>query len=630
MNQLHLLPSRRFGPLFWAQFLGAFNDNLFKSALVILITFKAVSLWGVAAEHLVALCAGVFILPFFLLSATAGQLADKYAKSSLMKWTKLAEVAVMGVAAAGFLTGNIGVLLGVLFLMGVQSTFFGPAKYSVLPELLSEDDLVGGNALLETGSFLAILLGTIAGGLLIAMDSQGASALAGIGMIVAIAGWLTSLWIPVTPRNTPNLEVNFNPVVPTLQTFRVVGENRAVFLSILAISWFWFIGASLLTLLPGYTKSVLFADESVVTLLLCLLCIGMAVGALLCERMSDRKLELGLVPFGSIGMTLFILDLSLAGNPYAGAVQPMRLLSLNEFLIAPGSIRIIADIVLLAIFSGFYTVPLYTMIQQRSEHHIRARIIAGNNILNALFMVGSSALLIGLFALDLTFAQISAILALANALVAVYIYTVIPEFLLRFSAWILASMMYRVQVSGRDNIPLTGPALLVCNHVTFIDWLIIASACKRPVRFVMYHKFFNIPVVGFLFRDAKVIPIAPAHEDGETLEAAFDRIADELNDGEIVCIFPEGKLTKDGKLNEFRTGVERIVARTPVPVVPMALVGLWKSFFSRYSGSRCPRPFRRWWSTVALRIGVSVDPEDATAPLLATKVAALAGLQAPA
>jgi 1-acyl-sn-glycerol-3-phosphate acyltransferase len=228
-----------------------------------------------------------------------------------------------------------------------------------------------------------------------------------------------------------------------------------------------------------------------------------------------------------------------------------------------------------------FIVPLYTLIQQRSEARHRSRVIAGSNILGAFFMVLSSLMLVALMAFGFTIPQIFLVLALLNAAVAAYIYRILPEFLLRFVAWIIASVMYRMRTVGRENIPAEGPVLLVCNHVTFVDWLIIASACKRPPRFVMYHRFLKLPFVGWLFRDAKVIPIAPAHENGETLEAAFDRIAEELEAGEVVCIFPEGKVTKDGAMNVFRTGVERIVRRTPVPVVPMALKGMWGSFFSR-------------------------------------------------
>ncbi|MCB9652150.1 MAG: MFS transporter, partial [Deltaproteobacteria bacterium] len=443
MSQLSLLPDRRFWALFSTQFLGAFNDNLFKNALVIMIAYRAMRVGSLGPDELVALSAGLFILPFFLFSATAGQIADKLSKARLMRWVKAAEIAIMGLAAVGFVTGNLVLLLAVLFLMGLQSTFFGPAKYSVLPELLAEDELVGGNALVEMGTFVAILLGTISGGVLIAMEGTGPTLLAGGVVAVAVLGWLASLKIPKTPSGAPDLVVAWDPVRPTLETFRATKQNRPVFLSILGISWFWFLGASLLTVLPSYGKDLLHGQELVVTFLLSLFCIGIALGSMLCERMSKERLELGLVPFGSIGMSVFALDLFLVGNPQAGLPTPDALYTLTEALRLPGMWRIIIDFSGIAVFSGFYTVPLYTMIQQRSAPEVRSRVIAGNNILNALFMVASAIMLMGLHAVGATIPQIFGVLAVLNAAVAIYIYSLIPEFLLRFVVWMLASVAYR-------------------------------------------------------------------------------------------------------------------------------------------------------------------------------------------
>lgn len=629
MSQLKLIPDRRFWPLFATQFFGAFNDNLFKNALVILIAYRATSLMGLGPEALVAVSAGVFILPFFLFSATAGQISDKVSKSRLMRWVKGAEIFVMGLAALGFWLDDLALLLGVLFLMGLQSTFFGPAKYSVLPDLLEERELVGGNALVEMGTFVAILLGTVAGGVLISIDGAGPTLIAAAVLVVAVLGWLASLRIPKTAPGDPDLEIAWDPVRPTLETFRATRKNRPVFLSILGISWFWFLGASFLTVLPSYGKDLLHGQELVVTFLLGLFCVGIALGSMLCERLSGPRLELGLVPFGSIGMSLFALDLFLVGDPQAGLSAPATLYTLSEVLGQPGTLRIAVDFAGIAVFSGFYTVPLYTMIQQRSDPESRSRVIAGNNIMNALFMVVSSAMLIGLFEAGATLPQVFGVLAVLNAAVAIYIYTVIPEFLLRFGAWMLASVLYRVRATGREHLPEEGPAVLVANHVSFVDWLIVAAVCKRPVRFVMYHGFNRIPVVRWLFRDAKVIPIAPAHEDAGVLDEAFDRIAAELEDGELVMVFPEGKLTKHGGMNPFRTGVERIVARTPVPVIPMAIQGMWGSFFSKKDGAALKRPFRRVWSPVELRIGAPVPPEHVRAAALAERVAELGGFDAP-
>jgi len=624
MSQLGLLGTRRFWPLFLTQFLGALNDNLLKSAIVIMVTYRSMTLLDLGPQQVVALSGGLFILPFFLFSGTAGQIADKVPKSSVMFWVKTAEIAIMGIAAVGFFRDDLVLLLSALTLMGFHSAFFGPAKYSILPELLTPAELVGGNALVEMGTFVAILLGTVLGGIL----KPGVVAWALI--LASVLGWLASRMIVKHPGASPKLSISLNPITPSLQTYRAARSPRSVFLSILGISWFWFLGATLLNVLPGYCKDMLHGDEHVVTFFLALFCIGIAVGSLMCERLSGGKLELGLVPLGSIGITAFVLDLFLAGVPTGFAeVEAPRLLGLGEFLAMPGGVRLSIDLLGLSLFSGLYTVPLYTMIQQRSAAKNRSRVIAANNIMNALFMVFASAMLVGLLAANFTVVEVFAVLALLNAAVAIYIYTVIPEFLLRFLSWILSIILYRVKVSNRERIPEEGAALLVCNHVTFIDWLLIASTVRRPIRFVMDHNYYKVPVLRWICRDAKVIPIAPAHQSAETLEQAFDRIAVELADGELVCIFPEGKLTKDGNLNPFRTGVERIVARSPVPVVPLALKGMWGSFFSRKDNAALRKPFRRFWSRVELIVGAPIEPANASAQHLAEVVATLGGWQIP-
>jgi hypothetical protein len=623
-----LLRARRFAAFFWAQFLGAFNDNVFRNALVVLATFRAVSVLGLRSDRVVAIAGGVFTLPFFLFSASAGQLADKLPKHRLVRWVKAFEIPVMGFGAFAIASESGALLLAALFLMGFQAAVFGPVKYGILPQLLDEDDLVTGNALVETGTSLAILLGTIAGGLLLGMGDAGPKIAAGSIVAIASAGWLVSLGVPPVPAENPGLSLSLNPFAPLAETYRVTRANRAVFLSVLAISWFWFFGAAMLSLLPSFTKEVLGAGERVNTFLLSLFCVGIGVGSLGCERLSGRRVELGLVPLGSIGMSLFSLDLFFASDnaPAAGAA----LRGLREVLAQPGGLRVAFDLAALAASCGLFVVPLYALVQQRAEPSQRARVVAGSNILGAAFMVISALEVTGLLALGLSIPWILAVLALQNAVVAFYVYGVIPEFLFRFVAWILSNVLYRLHSTGRENIPADGPALLVSNHVTFIDWLFIAGVCKRPARFVMHQDFLAIPGLGFVFRDAKVIPIASARESSETLDAAFDRIAAELAEGNVVCIFPEGRLTADGRMNPFRNGVEKIVARTPVPVIPIGLKGLWGSFFSRKDGAAMRRPFRRFWSRIELSIGRPVPPGEVRADDLARRVAALAELEPPA
>lgn len=618
-NSFDLLRRRRFGPFFLTQFLGAFNDNLFKQALVILIAYQAAA----GSDTLVNAAMGLFVLPFFLFSALAGQIADKFEKSRLIRLVKLAEIGVMLAGAAALISGSLPALLAVLFLMGTQSAFFGPVKYGILPQHLGSRELVGGNGLVEMGTFLAILLGTLIGGVMIAR--WGSPAVGASVIVLALLGWLASRGIPRAEATAPALRLNWNPLVETFDCVRLAAEKRVVLLSVLGISWFWLLGSIYLAQLPNFTRVFLGGDEYVGTLLFATFSVGIGLGSVLCDRLSGHKVELGLVPFGALGLTAFGVDLYFAAPaaPANGA-----LLGVGGYLAAEGSLRVLLDIVALGLFGGFYIVPLYALVQERSRAEVRSRVIAANNILNALFMVAAALLSIAALELaGLSIPQLFLIAAGLNAAVAVYIFGLVPEFLMRFLVWLLISTVYRVRPQGLERVPERGAALLVCNHVSFVDALVIAGMVRRPVRFVMYHKIFQIPVLSFIFRTARAIPIAPAREDAAMLERAYDEIDRALAEGELVCIFPEGQLTSDGEMVPFRGGVERILARRPVPVVPMALRGLWGSFFSRKGG----RAFGRWprgpWSRIGLAVGLPVAPEQASAEALYQRVALLRGEQ---
>jgi len=612
-SQYELLKQRRFLPFFLTQFLGAFNDNVYKNALVILVAFHAASLSGLDANTLSNLAQALFILPFFLFSATAGQIADKLEKSFLIRMVKLAEIAIMALGAMGLYWRNLSLLLAALFLMGLHSTVFGPVKYSYLPQHLKQEEVLGGNGLVEMGTFLAILVGTLLGGYLIAAGS--ATPVAVTVVALAALGYLASRWVPDSPAAAPELAINWNPFTETWRILQFMRRDRAVFLSVLGISWFWFLGALYLSQFPVYAKDVLFGTEQVVTVLLALFSVGVGIGSLLCERLSGRRIEIGLVPFGSIGLTLFGIDFYFAstGLPAHAAVGAA------DFLREPAHWRILADLALIGIFGGFYIVPLYTLIQTRSEASHRSRIIAGNNILNSLFVVAAAALAIALLDLGLSIPQLFLAAAILNAAVAIYIYTLVPEFLMRFLIWLLVHTVYRLKTSGLAHIPETGPAVLVCNHVSYVDGLVIAAACPRPVRFVMDHRIFKIPVLSFVFRTGRAIPIAPAREDAQALDQAYDQIARALEDGDLIGIFPEGKITYDGQLNPFKPGVKKIVDRTPVPVVPLALQGLWGSFFSRHEGpamTNWSRILKRVFSRVGLVAAPPVPAREATPEIL--------------
>ncbi len=606
-----------FTAFFGTQLLSALNDNFFKNALVLWISVHQASVFGLTPAQMISLCSGLFIAPFFVLSATAGQLADRYEKTLIVRAVKLAELIILALAAFGFVSGSLWPMLAALLLMGVHSAFLGPVKYSILPQLLSNDELVEGNALVEMGTFLAILGGTIGGGVLVLMEAGGPKMVAITILAVATLGLVMSFRMTRLPSGDAGVRIHHNPFTPTFEILRLVRRVRAVFLSVLGISWFWFFGAVLLSLLPVYARHTLHAHEQVVTLFLGVFCVGIALGSLLTERISGKYLELGLVPFGSIGMTLCTLDLYFVGAP---SVLPTAPLDVAGFLASEHAYRILFDLFGMAMFGGFFTVPLYTLIQQRSEPSERSRVVAGNNILNALFMVIGAAMLALLDALHFSVPQVFLVLAACSLLTAVYIYSLLPEFLIRFVAFILGRLFYRLQVIGHENIPETGPVVLVCNHVAFNDSIIVAGSVRRPARFVMDHNMAKLPVASILFRHGKVIPIAPEHESKEVMESAFKKIAEELRAGEVVCIFPEGKITKTGEINPFKAGIERILRESPVPVIPMAVDGLWGSLFSRKDGPAFRKLPRRFRARITLRIGEPVPPERASAKLLEDNV----------
>ena len=607
-SQYSLLGQKRFGPFFMTQFLGAFNDNVFKNALLLLIAFHAADRFAASSNTLINLSAGLFILPFFLFSATAGQLADKFEKSALIRFIKLGEIGIMTLAALALWIDSVAMLIALLFLMGAQSSLFGPVKYGILPQLLDEDELLGGNGLVEMGTFLAILLGTALGGVLIGIDNIGRLLVAAAVVVIAAAGYISSLGIPRIPAVDPNMRINWNAFSETWRIMGFARENRTVFLCILGISWFWFVGAIYLTQLPNFTLVYLRGNEQVVTLLLALFSIGVGAGSLLCERLSGHRIDIGLVPFGAIGLTLFGVDLAFM-QPLS-ADLPLR--DAAGWLASAGVYRVILDILLLGMFGGFYIVPLYATVQQRSAAQHRSRIIAANNMLNALLMVCAAALAITVLGNDYSIGELFLLVSVLNGVVALYIFGQAPEFILRFCTWILIHALYRIRVEGAENIPAKGPVILACNHVSYVDALVIGGCIRRPVRFVMYYKIFQIPVLRSLFRIAGAIPIASFKENPQMLEEAYASIDRMLARGEVVCIFPEGQITRTGEINPFRPGLEKILKRRPVPVVPMALTGLWGTFFSRAGAGvmkRLPKPL---WYRVILRINPVLPPGQVT------------------
>ena len=621
-SQFALLTQRRFAPFFWTQFLGAFNDNVFKTALLTILTFDALNWTTLDVGLLNQLIPGLFILPFVLFSATSGQLADKLEKGGMARKVKLLEIFIMCLAAYGWMTHNLWVLIAGIGGMGIHSTIFGPVKYAYLPQHLSTDELIGGNGLIEMGTFVGILMGEILGAMLVVHQPWGIELVAFGTIAIAVLGYLTSLRIPYSPAPAPDLAINLNPVSETIRNIAFSKQNRPVFLSLLGNSWFWFYGAIVLAQFPLYAKNYLHGDHGVFVLLLTVFSFGIGSGSLLCERLSGHKVEIGLVPFGAIGLSVFGLELYFASTAYTntGAVDLLR------FIEQTGSLRILFDILMLGIFGGLYIVPLFAVIQTRCDPQHLSRTIAGMNILNALFMVVASLTASAMLVKGFTIPQIFMATAILNAIVAIYIFSLVPEFLMRFIAWLLIQTVYKVKTVNTSIIPEQGAGVLVCNHVSYMDAIVIMACSPRPIRFVMDHRIFKIPFLSWVFRTAKAIPIAPAKEDPWVMEKAYVDIAQALHEGELLCIFPEGKLTNNGDMNEFKGGIMKILERSPVPVYPMALRGLWGSSFSRGRGNPFERAFRQGpFSKLELVVGDVMTPQQVTPLVLQEKVKELRG-----
>jgi 1-acyl-sn-glycerol-3-phosphate acyltransferase len=622
-SQFALLRQRRFLPFFIVQSLGAFNDNVYRQAIIGLLFYL-----GVSQEEqslYTTLAPAIFILPYFLFSALAGQIAEKLEKSRLIVITTTMEIAIMTLAAVGFLTQSMPVLLVALFCTGLQSTLFGPVKYSVLPSVLRPEELTGGNGLVEMGTSMSILTGMISGaGIFVVAGSFGPIVAATAVIALAIAGNITARMIPKVDAGAPDLKINWNPIPESLAVLRLAKKQKAVRNAILGVSWFWFVGTVLTSQLPTYAVVNLGGEPTLYIFALALFSVGTGVGSLLCEKLSGRTVEIGLVPLGAFSMTAFMLDLYFARAGTATAAG----LNIPAFVAAPGSVRIIIDLVGIGLFTGFFVVPLFALIQSRTPKSEMSRVFAALNIQNSGFIVGAAMIaLVTQKFLHWTIPQLFLALAIANAVVAIYIFTIVPEFLMRFLSWVMVRFLYRLRPHGIEaNVPDEGAALIVCNHVSYMDALILSATIPRPVRFVMYYKIFNIPVMRWIFRTAKAIPIAGARENPALMQAAFDEVDKALAEGELVCIFPEGALTRDGEMAAFKSGVEKILERRPVPVVPMALRGMWSSMWSRRDSRlgrmRVPRRVRAHIEVVA---GAPVDGATATADGLEAQVRALRG-----
>lgn len=633
-NQFELLRQRRFLPFFVVQSLGAFNDNVYRQAIIGLLFWLGID--QQQKTLYTNLAPALFILPYFLFSATAGQIAEKLEKSRLIRITTTMEIAIMSTAAVGFLTQNMPLLLAALFGTGVQSALFGPVKYSILPSVLKPEELTGGNGLVEMGTSVSILMGMIAGGMIFKLaGSHGPETAAAAIVLLAITGNLVSRFVPKADAAAPELKIHLNPIPESWRVFALARRQLAVRNAMLGVSWFWFVGTALTAQLPNYAESHLGGDETLYLFALGVFSIGTGIGSLLCEKLSARTVEIGLVPLGAFGMSFFLFDLYFARSGVASVAG----LEIAGFLRQPGSWRVALDLFGVGMFAGFFLVPLFALIQSRTPKQELSRVISGVNIQNACFIVLAAVLGIVLQMEQFTIGsttirmpglgipQLFLCLAIANTLVAIWIFTIVPEFMMRFLSWMFVRALYRLQLHGIEkNVPDEGPALIVCNHVSYMDALILSASIPRPVRFVMYYKIFNVPVMRWIFRTSKAIPIASAKEDPEVTRRAFEEIDAALADGQLVCIFPEGALTRDGAIAPFKAGVLRALERRPVPVVPMALRNMWTSMWSKRDGRmrqmRLPRRFRAHVEVVA---GPPIDGRGVAVATLEAQVRALRG-----
>lgn len=620
-SQFGLLTKRRLLPLFITQFFGAFNDNIFKSALSVIFVFS----YLVADEHedlYVNLATALLILPLFLFSATAGTLADHYEKSRLIRYVKIAEIGIACLIAVALYTRQVWLLLVVLFLLGTQSAFFSPLKFSILPQHLRESELIGGNGVVEMGTFVAILVGTIIGSVVAGMSDQSNVALALTVAIVAAAlvGYGSSLAIPKAV-SVYSGSPGWNPIKETIGLLKLAGERKAVMRSILGVSWFWTLGAVYIAQFAKLTEEHLMGAALVVPVLLGIVTISIALGSITCEWLSGRRIEIGLVPVGAFGVSVFGIDFFFAVE----SIKATESRGLLEFLSASGSLRVLIDMAFIGFFLGLYVVPLKTLIQARTPLDRRARVIAANNVINALCIVlGTVISIVWLTVLNFSIPTLLLLMVLINIGVCIYIFVQVPEFTLRFVVWMLSHSLYRVRHSGIDKVPDRGAALLVCNHVSYIDALVLAGAVKRPIRFIMAKDIYDVPVLNYLFRTARTIPIFPKSRDEAAYENAFVEIGQALEAGDLLCIFPEGELTRDGELREFKSGVLKILEGHNVPVIPSALKGLWGSFFT-HSGKGLWKGSLRLWSRIEVVIADALATDDVSMDGIKSTVARLRG-----
>lgn len=656
-NQFALFTKKRYGPFFLTMFLGAFNDNLFRSALLMLVGFYAATVLGenpaIGKDQVTTLSVVLFMLPYFFFSAIAGQLADKFDKTFLVRCTKLFELFVMCCAALAFYSLNIYLLLFLLFLMGTQSAFFSPMKYAILPQHLRPKELVGGNGMLELGTFLAILFGLMLGGELMkggislgpdsctpaaswqvglycATGISGPLLVAIAGVALALAGLLSSLRMPAAPSSTPNLTIDFNVPRNTWRHFKLAYADKHIWRCMLGVSFFWSIGGIYLAQMSNYAVGNLAGGTSHYILLLACFASGIGLGSAWCEILTKRYLAIAWAWPGALGVAVFGLLLYFVSPETAVDAQSIEADQRSTIPLLWADVvehwPVLLALVGLGVSGGLFSVPLTAEIQRCAKPDQRAQVIAANNIINAAAMIVSGGLVMLLSVLGADIPLIFLFVGLVSLAVLFGMFWWDQRYFITGLVYLITRLCYRVEIIGSDNIPRYEPVLLTSNHVAWMDWFVIGAMLPLPPHFIMNHEFYKIPVVRHILRSARVVPIAPEFQRPDILERALNTCIDYLKAGDSVYVFPEGKVSRDGELLEFRTGIDRIHAGCPVPVVPMAIRGMWGSWFS-FSGGRCMSgPPKRWGrSRIEIVVGEPIPPEEYSLELLKERIEALRG-----
>lgn len=591
--------------LFWTQFLGAFNDNLLKNALVIIVTYRCIQLAGMDAKLLVPLAGGIFIFPFFLFSGTAGQIADRYRKSLVITATKVLELFIMTIALLGFTFDNYYLLFSCLFLTGTQSALFGPLKYGVIPELVPQKELLLGNALVSAGTFTAILLGTIAGGTLASVNDGVIYICLGLITISLIGLW-QSTKIKSQGAMDESTKVDYSLVIPIWTLLRKLLSRKDLLPIVLAISWFWFAGAASLSAFPHFVKDVMKGDADVATLFLGLFTLGMGFGSIIVEKISKGRAEIGIVPIATLG-----LSISLFATSYFSTWTPDyqgELMNIPAFLSYPAHWTVILSLLFFSFCGGCFSVPLITLIQQNAPKKELSRFIAASNILNALFMVGSAVFVMVLMKYGTP--TIFVVVGVINLAVSFTLYFIYSEFSVRLWAAFIARVLYRLEIRGRENLPENGPYLLAMNHVSFADWLLVMAIVPKPVHFIIDYRYYYAKGMTFWFKQAKLIPIARRSENVEYLDNAFKQVSEYISKDRVIGIFPEGMITRTGELGRIQPGIQKILRKDPVPTVLLSIEGIWGSLLS-FEGGRLffkrPKAFRK---KVIMTFSEPIAPEN--------------------